>query len=352
LKDEMQLLDVMIEDQSRQTSIYKPGVYWEDYCRRIISAIKANGISKFRSDPSISKGYGGYPDYNVLDPTTLWNGGNWKSRVLKMFANSRMMKHFIIDHYLRLIERHYSQMKIYRQYYYEKRFGQWFSEISNKFELPNTLVGDCRDYVLLNEKKISTSYIRHLVRLYNYSKHIDFTRIRSIFEIGGGYGANTHLLLSLYPNIKKVLYLDTPPVLYVGTQYLKSIFPTEVNDYTGTRNLGTISFKTNDEREIIPICPWQIQKFKGHIDLFWNSFSFQEMSEDIVANYSKYILRFLNKGAYGYLCLILYKTGNPNTTLSVEKILSSFNRSVSLRNMDYRIEEDTPPFYYLGQMNE
>ena len=49
----------------------------------------------------------------------------------------------------------------------------------------------------------------------------DFNEIRSYFEIGGGFGANIHFLITNYPNIKKIIYLDAVPNIYVGTEYLK-----------------------------------------------------------------------------------------------------------------------------------
>jgi len=119
---------------------------------------------------------------------------------------------------------------------------------------------------------------------------VDLTKVKIVFEIGG-VGSNAHSLMSLYPNIKKYIYLDVAPMLYAGTQYLKHFYPREVKDYCATKNLKSISKEDNDEREIICIAPWQIEKLDGEIDLFWNASSFQEIPVIYLENYAKHMIR-------------------------------------------------------------
>ena len=68
-------------------------------------------------------------------------------------------------------------------------------------------------------------------RINELSKSFDFKNITSLFEIGGGYGANIHFLLTNFPNIKKILYLDVVPNIYVGTEYLRNHYKEKVKDY-------------------------------------------------------------------------------------------------------------------------
>ena len=51
------------------------------------------------------------------------------------------------------------------------------------------------------------------------SNTFNFKNIRSFFEIGGGFGSNIHFLLTNFQNIKKIVYLDTVPNIFVGTEY-------------------------------------------------------------------------------------------------------------------------------------
>ena len=92
-------------------------------------------------------------------------------------------------------------------------------------------------------------------------------------------------MLENYKNIRKVLYLDIPPNLYVGTQYLKAFYGTAVLGYRSTKHLDSIKFSTDDNIEIFCIAPWQIEKFKSGVDVFMNSNSFIEMPINVVNNY-------------------------------------------------------------------
>ena len=93
---------------------------------------------------------------------------------------------------------------------------------------------------------------------------------KSLFEIGGGFGVNVHLVLENYPNIRKVLYLDVPPNLYIGTQYLKVFYGDRLRDYREARSLSTIQFSNEKEIEIIAIAPWQLSQVSAQFDIFHN----------------------------------------------------------------------------------
>ena len=68
------------------------------------------------------------------------------------------------------------------------------------------------------------------------SKKFDFTKIKTYFEIGGGFGSNIHFLLTNFKNIKKVIYLDVVPNICVGTEYLRYFYKENVKDYLSTKN--------------------------------------------------------------------------------------------------------------------
>ena len=92
-------------------------------------------------------------------------------------------------------------------------------------------------------------------------------------------------LIENYKNIRKILYLDIAPNLYVGTQYLKSFYGDAVVDYKSLKDLNSIKFSANNDLEIFCITPWQIELFESPIDIFMNSHSFVEMPDFIVQNY-------------------------------------------------------------------
>jgi putative sugar O-methyltransferase len=332
MKEEPELLDVMMQDLGEQKAVYRPGPYWSGYSKRIVNAIRSSGIARFRGNHSVSKGYA---DSVGLDPITQFEG-TWKLRLLRCLANAPVIKTKLLPNYLKNINGYYKSLSKYRSYYYQKEFGEWL----DTYDLPDTMTAGCQEFVEINGKKISIHYINILMRIHNFSQHIDFGKLHSVFEIGGGYGANIHLLLHLYPNIKKVLYLDIPPVLYVGTQYLKQFF--RVTDYLATRREEELSFEDNDELEILAICPWQIAKVRAENDLFWNAASFQEMEVDIIRNY----MAFINRLKVTTLCLFGQRTLRTHPDID---FVSMFDEHFEMKNVTpSMVSEEDASGYFLG----
>ena len=131
--------------------------------------------------------------------------------------------------------------------------------------------------------------INILSELYN------FKNIKSFFEIGGGFGANIHFLITNFPNIKKIIYLDIVPNIYVGTEYLRYHFKDKVKDYLEIKNLNEIKFSNTNDLEILCIPPWLIEKLNIEIDHFHNAASFVEMTNETIENYAKFIKKFKQK---------------------------------------------------------
>jgi len=343
MKDDPALLRAMFKDLSLQYRQYQPGPYWEEYSRRIAHAIIQDGIKAFRSNYTLSKGLADAP---LLDPSTLWRGLGWKKSLLRRLANSRALHSTLIKPYLRAINFQYRQMNRYRQKYYESRFGEWLaSSILVGEDCIDTLAGGCRDYLDLNGRHVAVTYVRQLMRIHNFSSKVDFQRVKSVVEIGGGFGANAHLLLTMFPSIRKYLYIDLPPMLYIGTQYLRHFFREQVIDYLRTRGKTHVSFADNDDREIIAACPWQIGSLEIEMDLFWNSASFQEMEASTISNYLSWLSRLQGRGTS---CLIIYRGGTPKTTRTVEEIITLADKYLETSILEPEIEDLPAPVYLLG----
>ena len=334
----------MLEDQKRQPRLYQPGPYWAGYSKRVTKALESEGLAKFRSSWAIGKGYA---DCLLLDPTHTWDLNNWKRRYLNRFLGIPKVKRILVSHYLRQIEFFFDQMKRYRDSYYEIKYGDWFAHMLDVYRLPETLVGSPSDVIDIDGTTISRTYFEHLARIHNFSQRVDFRKVRVVFEIGGGFGATAHLLIHLFPNIRKYLYLDIPPILYVGTQYLKHFFSSDVVDYEKTGTSDTVAFSNDDNLQIICICPWQIESVKASVDLFWNSASFQEMDIETVRNYAGYITRFTQGNENAALCLWGYGGGDPKRTLLPEQVIEPFADCFEFEEVDPHVAEGTPR-YLLG----
>ena len=152
----------------------------------------------------------------------------------------------------------------------------------NKYKFENTTEFGCIQKFSKNNHEYSTHYIGMADRVDILNKRFDFTKIKTYFEIGGGFGSNIHFLLTNFKNIKKVIYLDVVPNIYVGTEYLRYFYKENIKDYLSTRKSKELSFENNEKLEIICIPPWEIEKIKVEIDHFHNAASFVEMPENVV----------------------------------------------------------------------
>ena len=138
-----------------------------------------------------------------------------------------------------------------------------------------------------------------------------------------------------FPNIKKVIYLDAVPNIYVGTEYLRYHFKDKVKDYLSTRNEKEITFKNNDELEIICIPPWEIEKINVEVDHFHNAASFVEMPEKVVKNFIKYVNKFKTKE----ISLISYDNFDTETTFNPKKLSNFFDNKLNIFWKNHLIDD-------------
>tara|TARA_B100001971_G_C18222980_1_gene558435 strand:+ start:270 stop:1280 length:1011 start_codon:yes stop_codon:yes gene_type:complete len=285
----MKLLENLINDEKNiDKNLYSAGPYWHDRAKRCVSAVKKNGLSDFRSlDSNIGIGY--------ADSVNIDARKNYGLFYEKFYS-------FLINIYplSKIFEFQLNKTKLFHKYFlqYKEKHFQNNSRVNyliNKFNLEDTCNFGCVDCFNLNNKEFSFYYTVILDNHDYLSEYIDFTKIKNMFEIGGGFGQYIHILLQNYSNIKKILYLDIVPNIYIGTQYLKSFYGESVIDYNITNKLNKIQFANNDKLEIICIAPWQIEKVECLVDYFHNSHSFIEMSKKILLNYFKYIDKFMSK---------------------------------------------------------
>ena len=147
--------------------------------------------------------------------------------------------------------------------------------------------------------EIHTVHGRRVTRsLNNYSRaltllkrSVDTSDLVSCLEIGGGYGTLGEILLTARPDDGFFVNVDIPPVAAVSTYYLSEIFGRDaVLGYSESREMETIDLDSLRERyRAIVLCPWQLPKVSGTVDLFANFMSFQEMEPDVVERYCRLV---------------------------------------------------------------
>lgn len=324
----MSLLRTLLEDEKKiDKSLYSSGSYWNYKNKKTIKEIQKKGILNFRG---LNSGVGTSFTDNIQFDTR--NELGFRGRILssifsfplikKIYNNQLKITKNIIDDNLKMSSIIYSR-------------NLEVQKIISKYKFENTTEFDCIRKFNYQQKEYSSFYIEIANRIKNLSLHFDFSKIKSFFEIGGGFGANIHFLLTNFPNIKKIIYLDAVPNIFVGTEYLKKFFDKNVKDYSVTKKLNKISFDDNNELEIICIPPWEIEKLDVKLDHFHNAASFVEMPKKVIENYCKFIKKF----EINQLSLISYSNFDNSTTFDPRLLNNFFENKLEICNYSRVIKD-------------
>jgi len=289
VKDDIELLDLMLQDSKTFSPLYRPSHYWQSYNKKFIKELKLKGLKNFRRRKnSMLTAFGG-TDLNSSSRylTFLYKGrGNKKKRIsnflLRNFLKSRLGKR-ILD-YIAFGYSGVDQNDLDLLCY---NFAKTYGHIHNAKPLSDfstTLIGNPENVFKIDNNLYTIRMFFYYITFAYCSRFVDFNNIHSIMEIGGGDGKQTELIKKLYPHITFYL-LDIPPQLYVAEQYLSSVFPGSVVSYRETRKMDKIP---NTLGKIFIMPTSKISAVLGY-DLFLNQQSFQEMEPDIVLNYLKHI---------------------------------------------------------------
>mgnify|MGYP001475436281 FL=1 len=330
------LLDLLIKDEKKiDKELYSSGPYWNYKNSRAIIEIKKKGLEDFRG---ITAGIGtSFADNLVLD---IRNEFNIKGRIVgKIF--SLPLLNIIFNEQINTTKNYLNSFIKNQGIVYKN--NQKVQNLISKFQFNNTTEFGCVQKFEYSNKNYSCHYLNMAYRVDNLSKHFDFKNIKNYFEIGGGFGSNIHFLISNFPNIKKILYLDTVPNIYVGTEYLRHHYKEKVKDYLELRNCDKISFSKNNELEIFCVPPWLIEKVDTQIDHFHNAASFVEMPKKVISNY----VRFIKKLNTREISLISYSGFDLKTTFNPKELNSFFNDKLSVSWKEPLIEEYNRKEIYL-----
>ena len=305
----------LLDDHNKRIKnpLYYPGSYWDYKTKKITYWLKKKGLNNFRSiDSAVGTSF---TDGFSID---CRNEMGSRGRILGSFFSLPLLNRIFkkqVD-----ISRELFSNKINLQSKVLSKSSK-VRLLLSKYKIENSVSFGCADKIIFEKKEYSTQYLSFLERIDNISSFSNLKKINSLMEIGGGYGGNIHLLVQNFKNLKKIIYVDIFPNLFVGTEYLRSHFGSAVKDYSVYDGLDEIKFNNDKELEIICIPNWALKKVKSKIDKFHNCASFQEMKIDQVKNYKQLIDNILNKNA---IDLIVYTGPGKNNTLSPKIINEVF----------------------------
>ena len=321
------LLNLLTNDEKKCSKLYSSGPYWKHKNKRTVYQIKKKTLENFRG---INSGIGtSFADNLVYD---VRNEYNIKGRLVSLFYSLPIIKK-IFDGQLKITSDHIKRFLQYESISFKNNERVKF--LINKYKFKNTTEFGCVRKFKVKEQEVSSHYLEMANRIEFLSEYFDFSKINKYFEIGGGFGSNIHFLIQNFESIKKIIYLDAVPNIYVGTEYLRKFYKDKVIDYSKTRAMNKINFSNNNDLEIYCIPPWEIEKLDVSIDHFHNAASFVEMPTNIVQNYVKFIKKLKISG----ISLISYLNFNSKTTFDPKQLNQFFDNKLNIYNYPYVISD-------------
>jgi len=153
--------------------------------------------------------------------------------------------------------------------------------------------------VMRDGKLISQDLANSLLE-YNAILHPDLDKreVRTIMELGPGYGRTAYVFLTLQPGCRYIL-VDIPPALFVAQRYLGTLFPDRnVFKFRPFDNFSEVQ-REFEEADIIFLTPNQLESLPDKsVDLFVNISSLHEMRMDQINYYFREIERLTSKYFY------------------------------------------------------
>ena len=260
----------MLADMEAAPDLYKPTNFWNSGLEAIVKDIEAEGMENFRTHPSAAFFY-----VPVYASNTLRKYGKY---LLPLVDRMRPRKRAKAMVRLTRSDRARLDYRILRA-----------TSVAGGLDIDSVSESDAGggERFEFDGKSYSRSMLNYMRALNLLKKTVDTSGIRSVLEIGGGYGTLGEILLKAQPEGSLYVNVDIPPVAAVSTYYLQQVFGADqVLCYTDSREMAQIDLEALKGRyKAVVLCPWQLPKLKGQFDLFANFMSFQEMEPDVVANY-------------------------------------------------------------------
>lgn len=347
---QLELLKILISDQKNVPEIYKPSKYWWKKSLSAANEIKKNGLNEFRSSTDVNTTAVSYGDAKVIDCRRILDTSSIITKLGLLVLNHTSLK--------RLFEAQVNTTKksVDRLLELEKNSlafsnPERLTELTENYIIENSINFGCDRVAVFKSKNYSLHYLHILDQLDNIERHWTLKKINSFLEIGPGFGTLIHLIEQNYPNIRKYIGVDIVPNVWVVTEYLRSFYGDSVKDYLQTREMKEIKFKNDNSLEIFVIPTWEIEKISSLVDCFWNSSSFVEMSEGIVANYAEKIEKISKKESiYNF---ISYNVFDLKTTFDPSLIPKLFPK-INFEKSEHKVltNDKDKNFYYFGKLKQ
>ncbi|GGI54427.1 putative sugar O-methyltransferase [Oxalicibacterium solurbis] len=275
-------LELMLSDMHMQDDIYKPTNFWLHASEPIVQDLKKYGFSNFRNLSSTRNFF--VPTYGSPGNALSDEDMTRLNLLVNELAEEGTKNYRFLAHMLSGESWALSDYRVYRAANNDDVHPRttFFSE---------SQAGNPSELFCFEKQQFSRSSLNYLNGLSFLKQHVDTTSIKTVLEVGGGFGTLGEILHAAggisYVNV------DIPPTSIVSTFYLKQIPALKMSDYRVTREMEEINIPLEPVQMVL--CPWQLPALRGTVDLFVNFISFQEMEPTVVKNYLEHVNRLKTK---------------------------------------------------------
>lgn len=271
--------DTLMEASRRAGPFYAATPFWEVGARRLLEALDAEGIENFRNR--------GAP-LNFFVPTYGYPGNSLSEAQIAALhaaaAGFAPKQAAMVDMWL---SGQSHALADYRAFAAAARAGGGrrllgFSE---------SKVGNPVEHFEFDGRSYSRSALNYLAGLVFLAEHADLDTIGTVLEIGGGFGTLGEIMAQCWPADRlRYIDVDIPPTCQFADHYLSNACPNlDVKQSGSAVAPQEMAIDALPPLSVLP--NWQIENLQGHVDLFVNFISFQEMEPDVVQNYLTHVDR-------------------------------------------------------------
>jgi putative sugar O-methyltransferase len=323
-----------LDDMREQDSVYRPTTFWQESSAEIVKELCTHGIENFRSLPTA---------LGFFVPTYGAPGGGFslaQIKKLKKFADAEWQDESKLQLTLtRFLDGYSAALADYRvlRASDDASTRPWL----HKFTESN--VGNPVEQFEFDSQIFSRSALNYLLGMSMLKKHLNGEIPQTVLEVGGGFGTLGEVLASAAISDLRYIDIDIPPTSFVAQYYLTEVFgKDDVAGYAQTAQQDRIFI--DQLPQAAALCPWQIERLQGNVDLFVNFISFQEMEPHVVNNYLKQVARLNTK----WVLLRNLREGKSvakNKTVGVKRPILSEDYLKMLPSYEL-IERNVNPFGY------
>lgn len=276
IKPDSELLDLMLHDYAEEEPRWQATSYWREFAGPLVEYFRRpENVKHFRSAP-IRTGIRSVNPSNIGQRPHLMGHG---PRLLAVLNHVPVVKGLI-----RYFEETQDMLiKSHEKTFRHAQVLSWLyltEQGKGQAVLDDMRVGDPDDGVEIEGSYYSYRSLGYQQLYLQAARYIDMRRIRSVVELGSGYGGQIEVFLRRNADAFCIA-VDILPWLYIAEIYLKAVFPGQVMGYRETRQISAkIDLSRESGRYRVAMIPsWKWKYLEGPFDLFWNSKSLQEMNE-------------------------------------------------------------------------